>query len=425
MTLFGGKSTRRNNGQIQSSEISSIVAQLFESNFKTKIQIGRVLDIILNPNHPEFSSKGYWNSIGTIKYTAFPKENSTGKGTFARPYFSNISSFPLVNEYVLLFQLPDIFSQDAKGSNVYYYLPAVNLFNNPHINPLPTKAYNVSLSGANYGEEISTGSGPNYEFNSPNNPSQNTFVELDEKSTPLLPFAGDIIYQGRFGNSIRLGSTAKPQVGKIPPLNNWSGVGDPGSPITIISNGQNEKGFEWVTENINNNDSSIYLTSTQNIPLNAAIKNYASYTPALGEVPYSPATYSGRQVIINSGRLVFNTTTDHILLSSQRTISFGAVKGFNFDTPANFVVNIGTHIKLGNRFAEEPLIKGNELYDTLFNLITALKQTIDIMSLDTKWPGGSPVADIPKGETANSTSEVLKKLLEGLDDIKSKKVFTI
>ena len=424
MTLFGGKSTRRNNGQIQSSEINSIVTQLFESNFKTKIQIGKVIDIILNPDHPEFQSKGYWNSIGTIQYTSFPNENATGKGTFARPYFSNISSFPLLNEYVLLFQLPNIFSQDTKGSNVYYYLPAVNLFNNPHINPLPTKAYDVSLSGENYGEEISTNTGPNYEFNSPKNPSQNTFIELDEKSTPLLPFAGDIIYQGRFGNSIRLGSTARPQIGKIQPKNNWSKIGDPGSPITIISNGQNENGFEWVTENINTNDSSIYLTSTQNIPLTASIKRYNSYSDK-EQTPTSPLSYSGKQIIINSGRLVLNSTNNHILLSSQKTISFGAQKGFNFDTPSNFVIDAGTTIKLGGKAASEPLIKGNELYDVLFNLIVALRQTISVMSLDTKWPGGNPVADISKGETANSTNEVLKKLLDNLEEIKSTKSFTL
>ena len=47
------------------------------------------------------------------------------------------------------------------------------------------------------------------------------------------------------------------------------------------------------------------------------------------------------------------------------------------------------------------------------------------MSLDTKWPGGNPVADISKGETANSTNEVLKKLLENLEEIKSTKSFTL
>lgn len=422
--LFGGKAGKRGNSQINSSEITSIIKNEFDRSFKTKMQVVKVTDIILNKNHPKYVAKGYWGSIGTIFYQEFPEGNTNDENAFAKPYFSNISSFPLINEYVLLFQLPDITSQNSKGKQQFYYLPSVNLYNNPHLNPLPTKNYDISLDGENFGEEISNNPSPNYDFNSEKNPSQKTFVELDEKSTPLLPFAGDNIYQGRFGNAIRLGSTARPLVGEINPENDWSKVGDPGSPITIISNGQNENGFDWVTENINKNDSSIYLTSTQNIPLNASIRRYNSYS-VQEQTPTSPLSYAGKQIIINSGRLVFNSTDNHILLSSQKTISFGAQKGFNFDTPSNFVIDAGTSIKLGSRVASEPLIKGDALYDTLFNLITALRQTISIMSLDTQWPGGNPVADMSKGQTASSTNEVLKKLLENLEDIKSKKVFTL
>ena len=46
------------------------------------------------------------------------------------------------------------------------------------------------------------------DLNSPISPTQATFVEKSNIH-PLLPFAGDIIHQGRWGNSIRFGSTAK------------------------------------------------------------------------------------------------------------------------------------------------------------------------------------------------------------------------
>ena len=42
---------------------------------------------------------------------------------------------------------------------------------------------------------------------------------------PILPFAGDKIVEGRFGNSIRLGSTATTD-GEI--KNNWSEGSDEG-----------------------------------------------------------------------------------------------------------------------------------------------------------------------------------------------------
>ncbi len=37
----------------------------------------------------------------------------------------------------------------------------------------------------------------------------------------------------------------------------------------------------------------------------------------------------------NSGRLVFNTTQDHLLLSSQKSIGFTAIESINFDTTKN------------------------------------------------------------------------------------------
>ena len=421
--IFGGKGSKGNNSGNNSSNESTKFQQKFESNFNSKILVGKVTDIILNKNHPKYVSKGYWGSIGTIFYSV---NGNTSDEQFAKPYFSNISSFPLIHEYVLLLNLPNTAQLTSNGSNSFYYLPAINIFNNPHLNPLPTKAYNISTNSdaSNFGKEITSNLAPNYEFNSPFNPSQETFIEQDELSTPLLPFAGDNIYQGRFGNAIRLGSTSRPLVTKDKPENNWSDVGDNGSPITIISNGQNENGFDWVTEKINKNDSSIYLTSTQKVPLEASIKRYNSYS-VQEQTPTSPLSYAGKQIIINSGRLVFNSTDNHILLSSKKTISFGAQKGFNFDTPSNFVIDAGTSIKLGGKSASQPLIKGHELYDVLSNLITALSQTISIMALDTVWPGGQPVADMGKGQAADSTNEILKLLLKDLENIKSTKVFTL
>ena len=86
----------------------------------------------------------------------------------------------------------------------------------------------------------------------------------------MLPFEGDMIFEGRFGNSIRFGSS-NPR-GK----NNWSENSSEGEPITIISNGQT-KGHSMALEDINGDASSIYLTSNQNIDnLNIASKNFKS-----------------------------------------------------------------------------------------------------------------------------------------------------
>ena len=93
----------------------------------------------------------------------------------------------------------------------------------------------------------------------------------------MVPFEGDMILEGRFGNSIRFGSS-NPR-GK----NNWSENDSEGAPITIISNGQSPTGGGAI-ENINNDDSSIYLCSNHNIDnFNIASKNYDSLNATFNE----------------------------------------------------------------------------------------------------------------------------------------------
>ena len=95
-------------------------------------------------------------------------------------------------------------------------------------------------------------------------PLFNNFQEI-EKIRPLQPYSGDVMFEGRYGQSIRFGSTVKDS--QQP--NNWSNEGKIGNPITIIRNGQandsTKMDFEHILEDANRDDSSIYLCSNQQI----------------------------------------------------------------------------------------------------------------------------------------------------------------
>ena len=52
-------------------------------------------------------------------------------------------------------------------------------------------------------------------------------------------------------------------------------------------------------------------------------------------VPESPSTYQGKQVIINSDRLLFNAKDDSILLFSDKAIGFSTNGSIHFDTSEN------------------------------------------------------------------------------------------
>lgn len=348
----------------------------------------RVIDIVLNETHPRFIEVGEWNGIGTIFYL-----NVTDPTTqeisynLAKPAFSNIKQFPLINEIVYLFTLPLPSSQEEYNSVGNYYFTPINIWNSQHHNAVP--------NGLVLGGEQS----PDYQQTQAGNVRRvqdsgteiflgDTFVE-EPDIHPLLPFEGDLIYEGRWGNSIRFGSTVTGS------SNDWSVTGSNGDPITIIRNGQNPNiptdGWVPTVENINEDLSSIYLTSTQKLPLQASSTNYNSYS---SNPPTSPNQFAGKQLILNSGRLIFNTTTDHLLLTSKKSINLNAVEGAYIDTP-NVVMN-STSIKLGSKDATESLMLGDKTVTLLSDVLDQLISVVNDLGQLAVKPIVGGVAPDPK-----------------------------
>ena len=328
----------------------------------------RVVDIVLNETHPRFGEVGEWNGIGTIFYNSVTDpttQNNTGNQ--ARPAFSNIKQFPLINEIVYLFSLPLPNSQEEFDSQGNYYFTPINIWNSQHHNAVPNGLVLNAEQAPDY-QQTQAGNVRRVQDEGTEIFLGDTFVE-EPDIHPLLPFEGDLIYEGRWGNSIRFGSTVTGS------SNDWSVTGSNGDPITIIRNGQNPNiptdGWVPTVENINGDLSSIYLTSTQKLPLQASSTNYNSYS---SNPPTTPDQFAGKQLILNSGRLVFNTTTDHLLLTSKKSINLNAIEGVYVDTP-NVVLN-STSIKLGSKDATESLMLGDKtialLGDVLDQLISVV-----------------------------------------------------
>ena len=392
------------------------------SKIKGDTQVGRVTDIILNGNYPDIDKYGGLNGIGTI---FFELNNFTsGKNGIAKPFYPQVSAYPLVNELVLIFKLPNTSIGRNTSEESYYYINMVSLWNHPHHNAYPNPITSDNLPQQQQKDYQQTQAGSvrrvtdqstEINLNSPINISQNTFKERSNIH-PLLPFAGDIMYQGRWGNSIRFGSTAKPT--DLSALNDWSSTGENGDPITIIRNGQptdaSPQGWVPITEKINNDLASIYQTSTQKIPIQVASENYNSYkTP-----PEIPSQYTKPQVIINSDRLVFNAKTDSVLLSAEKSVGLSSNDSLNFNSK-NYIVAAGS-IKLGSKDATEPLVKGETLYKNLTQLVDALITLVNVMEVQQLWPGGVPTPDGTTSVTATSTKTILNNVKKDLVNIKSK-----
>ena len=411
------------------------------STIKDKMVVGRVTDIILNNQHPNFKSQGGWNSIGTI----FFEENNlqgSNNNTPAKPFYPQNSSYPLVNELVLLFSLPNKNIGANTSSETYYYINVISIWNSPHHNAYPNPIISINPSSANKDYfQTSAGSpirrtdsgsllqdGNSIELNSPTNDYQKTFLERNNIN-PLLPFPGDIIYEGRWGNSIRLGSTAKPLPSPDVPKNYvdnlWSDptkIGKNGDPIIIIRNGQAYSpgnGWECITEDVDYDKSSIYLTSYQKLPILTSTSKYSSLLE--NEIP-KPNVYEDPQVIITSDRLVFNSRKDSILISSENTMFLGSNKSVNVKAN-NQIILESRDIKLGEQNNQndkfESLILGDTFLKELKSLVTGIVYISTALQTSTIWPTGAPV---PDGVQATPASELLaraNKFLAKIETFKS------
>lgn len=376
--------------------------------------VARVIDISLNSNSEIFSNTGGWSGIGSIKFQQLEKSISPSSknqqvSTYATPCNGQFKSFPLVNEIVLIFKGPSTNKTQTTNKKTFYYLNTFSLWNNQHANPFPDVFFNNTSQSPSMDKSISE-----IQAGSVKKPS-NTITQLslngnsggtfEEKGNihPILPFAGDNILEGRFGNSIRLGGTS----GNGGLGNNWSSTGDNGSPITILKNGQplsgSSKGFEPIVEDINTDPTSIYLTSTQKIPIEVASSKQDSgegstvpFSNLSKNPPQSPKSYNAPQVILNSGRLLFNSTTDSIMMSSQKSIFAEARENIGIKSiGGNLTLQSDKGIvSLGGISSEQPIVRGTEFANSYATLLDAVELLIEAISKESSIPAAASSATL-------------------------------
>lgn len=366
--------------------------------------LARVYDIILDEKHPDYNQLGYSQAIGAIRYNLVGNDSyeENPRDLFvAYPLDATIRTYPLKNEVVLIVEGPKegVERSDAESKN--YYTFVYSCWNSPNHNAIP------------YGESES-----NFE------------IDLGYKANEIgsvpsiYPNHGDTIVQGRLGNSIRIGGYR----GTYNPLSNEK---NQGKPFVLISNGKQPVNNESLHtyENINSDDSSIYLTSDHKVKLaEARTKNISAV-----EKNEIASSYQGSQIILNSNRLFFNAKENDIILSSKESIAASA-RDVNIDGE-EYISLDAKKIYLGHLSKDfdtqdklpQPVIKGDDLevfLDDLLNLLHELSKAL------TKAKTVDKKAILP----LNSLGPVLKSGIKHLKQkinplkktstLKSKKVFT-
>lgn len=344
------------------------------------------------------------------------KAKSLDNYIFAKPLFPNFRQVPLINEIAYVITLPTVNLQDPNfvdlnNQEFYYFLP-INIWNSVHNNALPNPLDTTTATPSEIktDRQVEAGSRIKVTDGVDDIDLGETF---DEKSNikNLQPFEGDIIFEGRWGQSFRFGSTVTGSNG-LPYLGNqWSNAGDgnQGDPIIIIRNGQYDDGKEaWkpILEDINKDPASIYMGSTQKIPLNNSSSYNSYYVP-----PTNPKEYSGNQIIINSGRVVVNAYNDHLLLISNNSVNLNAVESVNIDTKETI---IQSNVYLGGKDATEPLLKGKTTVGILQETMINIANLADTLQLLISQPAGTNFATL--AATAGAVSKNLNVLITELQN---------
>jgi hypothetical protein len=301
-----------------------------------KFYEGIVVDIILNESRDGedgYGANGFNIGAAKIRPLNNPLANtadSDDKLNWIEPLEMRFADYPVIGEMVLVYVIAEtpFYTRPLPIGKK----PTENAFLNTH----------TVLKNS-------------YATNSPDAPPKPTgqhkfgqYFKPLKNAHFLRPFEGDVILQGRFGNTIRFGSSqiGPDSLGLNP--NILIRVGEPPNKPKV-KGVDNPHGL--IYEDVNLDASSLYLVSDQRIPLEPATKTGTSHLRSANEA--KGQLFAGSQILLNSDRIIINSKRFQTFLFSAEGIHGNALKDITFDTDQNFKVstNIDTKFLIGKNLS--------------------------------------------------------------------------
>tara|TARA_R110000765_G_scaffold366546_1_gene456677 strand:+ start:169 stop:1338 length:1170 start_codon:yes stop_codon:yes gene_type:complete len=177
----------------------------------------------------------------------------------------------------------------------------------------------------------------------------------------IKPEQGDTLIQGRFGNSIKLGSDS---VYENPNIRLVCGQAQFAENVFMKQTDQDL----IHQEDINNDGNSIYMASGGENTKSMILPAFDSH--------HLPNKLYGNQIIVNSDRLIFNAKGDpgintgsiHMFAIDQINLSSNG--GLYVETGKNGIIALGTNAEVN----KNPVVKGKELQSLLVEILKAVKE---------------------------------------------------
>ena len=344
----------------------------------------------------------------------------------ARSLDANIKNIPIAGEVVMLLKAPTAYNSALATGQEYFYTNPVSIQSSVHHNGLPgisetldNTAPSNSSTRNNASDGVLSKSSSRLQLKTTIDPAFPERLDV----YPIQPYSGDIILEGRWGQSIRFGSTVDTRR-TYPNTPYWKkGFGETGNPLLIISNGtnpKNKKFNEFILENPDEDDASIWMTSGQEVRFTPA----STYTPSIKSKSvdlFRQSNFGGNQVIIASDRIVFNARSQEIIafskggigLSSEITIS---IDGKNLVEAESKRINLGLD-------AVSPALLGDRSMDWLNELCVILSKLLTTLTVTTVPTGVGPSGPpITTPQILNIQTELLT-LQQKIQFLQSRLVF--
>lgn len=228
---------------------------------------------------PEEENNLYY--LNTIRVLLYSDKTLESDPIAAKPYNLYNSIIPVKGEHVLLFKG---YSPFGTSNEQWYYFPVIGMNSNIDNNSLPGLIdKNNSADSAVQQKNIS----------------------------PIQTYPGDHIIQGRWGNTIRLGSTVTSNAYSVAPT--WTDITNDPAPVIILSNTKNNRSDkQYVVEDIDSDYSSLWLTSTQ------TISNFTTNNPL------RKSKTIGSSLIASADKIILKSKDDVVALDSNKAIELNA-----------------------------------------------------------------------------------------------------
>jgi hypothetical protein len=323
----------------------------------------------------------------------------------ARPHETNIKEYPYPGEIVIIV--------DYLGEK--YYTRKLNILNSVNNNSDPGMSTRVDWTTSNEKKSVEL-------------VTKNFRPNANIKQ--ILASEGDITFNGRYGQSIRFGSNNTQAFDAEGERTEFTE--NDNEPNIIIRAGQgliSRSPSQPVPEDINADGSSIWMTTDQVVPL-------IHHKSQIGEVdPKFQTDSSGKQIVLTSDRLVFNSRKNtflysdndinlvskrRIVLEGHENVYLGSAPQYGNKT-GQWRNNTSTNI-MGPDANIQPVLLGDQTMKIIEQLMNAIGEFADTVkgTKTTAWGIPLPLDFLMPG--CEALSQHCKSAIKGLDDAKSEKV---